>query len=337
MVLILQTGKYNIFMFEIGHLSFAYPFFQGALAGYSDTAMRMIARQHGAPFAVTEALLDTLLINGGKGLKPAELDVNDHPIAGQIIGSEPAAMAKAAGILTRIGHDVIDVNLACPVRKIRRRRRGGYLMRLPEKAVDILDAVRQAVDPEVPCTVKMRRGFDDSPEAEADFYRIFEAVFRLGFSAVTIHPRTVKQAYKGPSDWDFLTRLVARYPEFNIFGSGDIYQAEDIFRMIKQTGVRAVSVARGGIGNPWIFSQACDLADGRLPCTPNIEEQQQVLLTHFRLAMKIHGENSTGRQMRKFGIKFSQHHPQPEVVARAFIAVKSLADWQEVLDVYYKP
>ncbi len=244
---------------SIGPVHLDAPFYQAGLAGYSDAAMRLVARKHGCPYCVTEAMLDQFLINGGRGLKAAELDDEDHPIAGQLMGSHPREIAAGAKVLLKLGYDVIDINLACPVKKIRRKCRGGHLLSSPDEAIAILDSVRQAVGDAAPCSVKLRRGSDDSPEAEANFHRIFEAVIDLGYAAATVHGRTVEQKYIGPSRWAFLkglTRKYGRVDGFSIFGSGDIFSVRDIFAMLNETGVQAVSVARGCIGNPWIFEQA---------------------------------------------------------------------------------
>ncbi len=326
-------------MTRIGKLQLDAPFFQAGLAGYSDAAMRLVARRHGCPYAVTEAMLDQFLIRGGKGLREAELVDADHPIAGQLMGSHPDDIAEGAQVLAGLGYDVIDINLACPVKKIRKKSRGGHLLQVPDEAIAILAAVRDAVPAAIPCTVKLRRGTDDSSEAEARFHQIFQAVIELGYAAATVHGRTVDQKYNGPSRWSFLKDLVARYRgRIPIFGSGDIWQASDIFTMIEQTGVQAVSVARGCIGNPWVFAQARalmagDAEGGRRP--PTVAEQRAVLLEHFDLSVGLHGERRAGMMMRKFGIKFSRHHHDPDVVAKAFIAVKNLADWRGVLDDHY--
>src|SRR5947207_3774860 len=105
-------------MASIGPIQLATPFCQAGLAGYSDRAMRLVARRRGCPYAVTEALLDTVLLNGGEGLRRSiDIDDEDHPVAGQVMGSEPDTMARAATILHRAGHDGIDLNFACPVKK----------------------------------------------------------------------------------------------------------------------------------------------------------------------------------------------------------------------------
>jgi tRNA-dihydrouridine synthase B len=374
------------------------PFFQAGLAGYSDAAMRIVARRQGCPFCVTEALLDRMLLGGGRGFDKADLallDENlpagreDHPLAGQIIGSDPDEMA--AGALKMIEqaarHDreyrdlaygrgrlpeyrdtrwrpdgpgrgapgpgaaapatfaVIDVNLACPVKKIDRKNRGGHWLTDPDGAKAILRAVRAAVPSYVPCSVKLRRAYDDTPAMARNFEAIFNAAYELGYAWTTVHARTVEQRYVGPSRWTFLRDLCARHPDKVIFGSGDVWSAPDIFRMIAYTGVSGVSVARGCIGNPWIFRQARDLLAGRPPRPPTPAEQRRVLHDHFTLALQVnalsmrrgHAEKATGRMMRKFGIRFAAHHPRAEEVRARMIGVNSLEDWLGVLRDFYPP
>jgi len=371
------------------------PFFQAGLAGYSDAAMRITARRHGCPFCVTEALLDRTLLAGGRGFDKADMGElhdnipggeEDHPLAGQIMGSDPREMA--AGALKMVeqktrsdkeyrllayasGHvhattavpdtlspshritvsthelpadarsfEVIDVNLACPVKKIERKARGGHWLAEPQGAIAILEAVREAVPADVPCAVKMRRGFDDTPQMAANFERIFEAAYAIGYAWVTVHARTVEQKYVGPSRWIFLKELVQRHPEKIIFGSGDVWNVDEVFRMLSYTGVHAVSVARGCIGNPWIFRQAREMMAGRPPSPPTLAEQRAALKMHFDLSLAVtrrfkHGEDATSKMMRKFGIRFAVHHPRGEEVRLRMIAVSSLADWDAVLEEFY--
>ncbi|MEM9252031.1 MAG: tRNA-dihydrouridine synthase family protein, partial [Planctomycetota bacterium] len=243
------------------------PYYQAGLAGYSDAAMRLVARRHGCPYCVTEAMLDVFLVNGGKGLAEAELTDDDHPIAGQLMGSHPADIAAGARVLVGLGYDVIDVNLACPVKKVKKKARGGHLLSEPDQAIAILDAVREAVGDDVPCTVKLRRAYDDSPAMAAAFERVFEGTVALGYCGATVHSRTVEQKYLGPGHRPFLRTLTDRYGretvraerwagcKFTIGGSGDVWGARDVQRMLEQTGVDVVSIARGCIGNPWVFEQ----------------------------------------------------------------------------------
>ena len=346
------------------------PFFQAGLAGYSDAAMRLVARRHGCPCCVTEALLDRTLLAGGKGFAKADLGdlaenvpggAEDHPLVGQIMGSEPDEMAAAAVKMIEQGKrtprayrnlrergvgpgDVesgsrtfaaIDVNLACPVKKIKTKARGGHWLRDPEGALEILRAVREAVPSKIPTTVKLRRAFDETPEAKERFYRLYDGADELGYAWATVHGRTVQQKYVGPSNWELLREVVRSRPGRVVLGSGDIWSAHEIFRMLAYTGVSGVSVARGCIGNPWIFRQARALMAGEDPLPPTVAEQRGVLLEHFRLSAAVNGERAAGLLMRKFGVRFSAHHPEPETVRRRFIAVKTLGDWADVLRDHY--
>src|SRR5947207_1847775 len=173
---------------RIGTIDLAFPFCQAGLAGYSDRAMRLVARRRGCPYAVTEALLDVILLNGGEGLRRS-IDVNDedHPVAGQLMGSEPETMARAAVILHRAGYDVIDLNFACPVKKIKNKARGGHMLIDVPQAKAILGAVRDALPPHVPTTVSLRRGFDEAPESADRFYEIADSAWAHGYSAVRVH------------------------------------------------------------------------------------------------------------------------------------------------------
>lgn len=324
---------------KIGHLTLASPMVQAGLAGYSDRAMRLVARRRGCPYAVTEALLDIIMLNGGKGLRNS-IDINDedHPIAGQLIGSEPHQMARAATILASAGYDVIDVNLACPVKKIRNRARGGHLLSDVQTAISIIKSVRDALPTRVPVTLKIRRGYDDTSEASEVFDEILAAAFTEGFAAAAVHARTVEQKYGGAAQWDFLRNLKQQYPDRVLLGSGDVFDPVSAVAMLRQTGVDGVWIARGAIGNPWIFEHTEHLlagedADALSP--PSVHEQREALLEHFMEAMQIHGEQLAGRRMRKMGIRYARFHPDSEVVKKAFIEVLSLRDWQKVLEQWY--
>jgi tRNA-dihydrouridine synthase B len=324
---------------RIGPINLATPFCQAGLAGYSDRAMRVVARRHGCPYAVTEALLDVILLSGGQGLRKS-IDINeeDHPVAGQVMGSEPHTVAPAAKILAEAGYDVIDLNFACPVKKIKNKARGGHMLRDVPRALDVLKAARDALPPEVPTTVSLRRGFDDTAESRDQFYQIVDAAWAHGYSAVRVHGRTVEQKYLGSAAWSALSEVKRRYPDRTILGSGDVFTAEDAVRMLRTTGVDIVWIARGAIGNPWVFQHAAMILAGADPASippPTVGEQREALAEHFAMAMQIHGEQLAGRRMRKMGIKYSRFHPDAPLVKTDFIAVQSLRDWNRVLDRWY--
>jgi tRNA-dihydrouridine synthase B len=323
----------------IGGVRLAAPVVQAALSGYSDRAMRVLARRHGAAYALGEVLLDQFVATVGTNRRNlARLAVADeeHPVGGQLMGANPDDFPPAARRLVAEGYDVIDINFGCPVKKVLGRCRGGYLLGVPEAALEIVAKVRAAVPPHVPVTLKMRRGIDDSSESLDRFWTIFEGAFARGVAAITVHGRTVQQKYVGPSNWGFLAEVKRQAGDRVVLGSGDLFSPAACVAMLDRTGVDGVSIARGAIGNPWIFSQTRALLAGApLPPPPTIHEQADVLREHWQLAVELHGEAVAGRSMRKFAIKYARVHPEYLAVRDAFIAVKTNADWQAVLDRFY--
>jgi nifR3 family TIM-barrel protein len=313
---------------------------QAGLAGYSDMAMRTVARRRGCPYAVTEALLDQVLLRGGRGReKGAILCDEDHPVAGQLMGSEPDELAAASKLLVNAGFDVIDLNFACPVKKVMGRCRGGFLLSDTRTAITIMRKVRDTL-PTTPLSIKLRRALNETPQAADWFDEVFNEAVALQFAAIAVHGRTVEQKYTGLANWDFLAKLRSRLPQTQhaptLFGSGDVFTAHDALRMYTHTGLDGIWIARGAIGNPWIFREFAALLRGDpLPAPPTVHEQREALLEHFSLAVQIYGEDLASRQMRKIAIKYSKLHPNGPAVWREFIAVKSQAEWNAVLARHY--
>src|SRR5437764_4653671 len=304
---------------NIGSVPIGFPVVQGALSGYSDLAMRVIARRLGASYTMCEVVLDQFVLAGTKKLQRRwQIADEEHPVGGQLMGSDPAEFAVAARELAAAGFDAIDINFGCPVKKVLGRCRGGYHLGQPAVALEIVSRVREAVPPHIPVTVKMRRGIDDTEAAREDFFTIFDGAFARGVAAITVHGRTVEQRYVGRSRWDFVREVKAHAGSRTVLGSGDVFTARDCLNMLAETGVDGVWVARGAIGNPWIFAQARALAAGHpLPAPPSLFEQRDVLREHYRLAEQIYGPDHCGKQMRKFGIKYSRLHPQAQAVRDA--------------------
>jgi nifR3 family TIM-barrel protein len=320
---------------NIGSLMIDFPVIFAALAGFSDLPYRLICRSCGAPFATTEVMLDRFLLSEGKRRRfLCRLDPADHPVGGQIMGNDPAAMAEAAAVLRELGFDAIDLNFACPVRKVLSRQRGGFMMTQPGKAIEIVRAVRAAV-PDRPLMIKLRKSFaQNDPSGEA-FWTIARGAFDAGAEALCLHARSVEQKYSGPADWNFLADVKRAFPERTIIGSGDVHGAADALRMMAETGVDGVTAARGAIGNPWIFRQSRELAAGHDPFKPALADQGELIRRHFGLAWEFYGERKAVGVMRHFGIGYARLHPHPKRVRMAFVAVKSAADWQAVLDAHY--
>lgn len=326
---------------RIGSLEIGFPCIQAALSGVSDWAERQIARRYGASSTISEVMLDEFIISvthakGKKAKRFLRVEEADHPVGAQLMGVGPEEFTRAALKVVEWGFDWVDINFGCPVKKILGRHRGGFHLTQPEMALSIVRSVRDTVPAEIPVSIKMRRGLDDSAESRDKFFQIFDGARAMGISVFTVHPRTVLQRYEGKSDWTFLTELRRYAPEVTILGSGDLFTPYDCVRMMRETGVNGVTIARGAIGNPWIFRDLRELAAGRpLPPKPSLDEQRGAIEEHFALAAELYGEKRAVFNMKKFCIKYSQLHPEHPKVREAFVQFKTRADLLGVLDEWY--
>lgn len=319
---------------RLGKVEIGMPAVQAALSGYSDLAMRTVAREHGAPYALNEVVLDELVLQKGK-LQRRILSVpeHDHPVGGQLMGSEPHTFGRAAREMVDAGYDVVDVNFGCPVNKVLGRHRGGWLLQAPDIALAMVDAVLQAVAGDVPVTVKMRRGSDDSPEAEARFWTILEGAIARGITAATVHPRTVAQKYVGPSRWPFLAKVKAHVGAFPILGSGDLFSAFDVLAMLRETNVDGVTVARGCIGNPFVFGQIRELLAGRPALRPTMAMVRAALARHWQLAVPFYGDARRALpHARMHAIKYGQYHRDPLWARERLVTMRGPETWDPLVD-----
>ena len=327
---------------RLGNVDIRFPVIQAALSGYSDAPMRRIARQFGAEFTLCEVLLDQFVVavsNRKSRFYFAASD--DHPTGAQLMGSEPAMFVAAAKRLVGEGFDLIDLNFACPVKKVLGRGRGGFLMSNPKTTLEIIEKVREGIPDSVPLTLKLRKGFDDTPISEQRFFEILDGAVDLGICGVTIHGRTVRQRYEGLSDWEFIRRvkehLVGRNRgDIVVIGSGDLFTVETCMARLQKSGIDGLALARGVIGNPWLFRDVRASWNGEtIPPPPTLAEQRETIAEHFRMSTKLYGEKRAATTMRAFGVKYSLLHPQTNEVRQAFVCVKNTADWNGVLEKYY--
>ncbi len=326
---------------KIGAVDIGFPVVQAALSGYSDWPMRVIARRHGASYSLCEVMLDKFLVELKDRKRTQHFLHNtpeEQPVAGQLMGAEPEQFALGALKLVEAGFAVIDINFGCPVKKVLGRCRGGFHLSQPKVALEIVRQTRDIVPQHIPVTIKMRRGLDDTQESRDHFFQILDGAFAYGIDAITVHGRTVVQRYIGPSRWEFLREVKKHVgPNRIILGSGDLFTADDCLRMMQETGIDGVTVARGCIGNPWIFEQCQAIFHGQpLPPPPTLFRQREVILEHFQLAEELYGQDKAGVPMRKFGIKYSALHPQSLEVRESFARVKNLAEWSAALDRWYR-
>jgi tRNA-dihydrouridine synthase B len=255
------------------------------MAGMTDSAFRrLVKRQGGCGLVVTEMVSSEGLVRGiDRTLEYAEYTEEERPISIQIFGGDPEKMADAAQIVEGLGANIVDVNMGCPVPKISRHNAGCSLMREPQHAARVISAMTTRV--KIPVTVKMRAGWNEDSINAPELARRAEDA---GAAAVAVHGRTASQSYSGFSDWQLINQ-VAESVSIPVLGSGDCIEPGQIIERMA-TGVSGVLVGRGVLRNPWILSQAADLAAGRPMREVTLEDRGQFLLDYMQLLLS-EGEN----------------------------------------------
>ena len=266
---------------NIGGVPIAHPVALAPMAGMTDTAFRrLVKRKGGCGLVVTEMVSSEGLVRGiDRTLEYAEYTEEERPVSIQIFGGDPRVMAAAAQIVEQMGADIVDVNMGCPVPKIAKHHAGCSLMREPEQAAAVIDAMVRAV--RIPVTVKMRAGWN---EREINAPALARMVQDVGAAAVAVHGRTAAQSYSGESDWSLIARVASdlRIP---VFGSGDCVQADQVVGRLREAGTAGVLVGRGALRNPWIFAEAARALDGDQPASASLGERGAFLLEYIDLLM----------------------------------------------------
>jgi tRNA-dihydrouridine synthase B len=284
------------------------------MAGVTDDVFRRLCLEQGAAFVYSEMVSAKALHYGDA--KSLSLLVHSHEssaIAYQLFGSEPAIMAEAVARLDDLGRGdgrlscaSYDVNMGCPVPKVVKNGEGSALMKDPDKAARIVEAMARATDK--PVTVKMRAGWDAATSAASDAAAFAQAMEQAGAAAIAVHGRTREQYYGGAADRGVIAR-VGEAVSVPVIGSGDVMSAADAVCMLSGTGCDYVMIARGALGNPWIFSEAIarwerpasrlvgDDSAGR-DLRPGAQERARMFLRHARLLEADKGARVAVREMR---------------------------------------
>lgn len=302
------------------------------MAGVTDMPMRILCFEQGAAWAVTEMVSAKGYLYAPENARAiTELlhhDTQEGTLGLQLFGREPHIMAEAAARLSEQGFAFIDINMGCPAHRIVGNGEGSALMKEPQLAGEIIAATVKASS--VPVTVKMRSGWDEEHINAPELAVIAQ---QAGAAALTIHPRTRVQQYSGHSDWSII-RAVKERVSIPVIGNGDVHNADDYERMIRETGCDAVAIGRGAQGNPWIFAEIRARIAGKPFQAPDFQEKINMALRHAQMQVEYVGEYGALLEMRKHVGWYLHGLPEAARIRLQLCQVKNLDDMGAFLGAY---
>jgi len=296
----------------IGNIILPYPFILAPMAGVTDLPFRTITRAFGAPLAFTEMIdVKALATRDKRTCRMLSTAHDDKPLGVQLLGSSAEDMIRAMDVLKESRFEVLDLNAACPTPKVARKGKGAALLQRPDKLGAILKVL---VDrSQVPVTVKIRIGWDSDSINGRD---VALAAEDAGVSAIFVHGRTKVQGYSGTVDYRTI-REVKEAVGIPVIASGDNLSVPSVRKMFDETGCDGAAIARGALGNPWIFRDLIgSLQGGAASGGPEMQERLSVMREHLNLVLEYYGEEKGLASFRKFFIWYT----------RGLVGVKPLRD-----------
>ncbi len=277
---------------KIANLELTRPFVMAPVAGITDYPFRKLVLTMDCALAFTEMISAEGLLRKGRSFLGIGQD--EHPVFVQLFGADPDALAEAAGMAEAMGADGVDINMGCPSKKIIATGAGADLMRFPERVGKVLRTVRKAI--KVPLTIKIRSGWDKDQINAVQISKIAED---CGVDAVTLHPRTRVQGFRGGADWKLIGEL-KRSIHIPVIGNGDVTTKVLARRMLEETNCDGVMIGRGALGNPWIFGPAgSELSAGGENVLPSMDERERVIGYHFSLIQNHYRDSKALKEMKK--------------------------------------
>ncbi|MGI6013004.1 MAG: tRNA dihydrouridine synthase DusB [Oscillospiraceae bacterium] len=297
------------------------------MAGVTDIAFRTICREQGATLTYTEMVsAKALVYQDAKTRTLLTMREEEHPSAVQLFGSEPSVLAEAAPkALELSGADIIDINMGCPVGKIAGNGEGSALMRDPELAARIIEAVVKSVS--VPVTVKIRKGWDKGHVNAVSFAQMAE---QAGASAIAVHGRTKTQMYAGVADWDCIT-AVKRAVSIPVLANGDVFSGKDAEHILRYTGADMAMIGRGTFGNPWIFAQANAVLRGEPgPPLPPLAVRVDTAIRQFEMAAEYKSEKIACLEARRHFAWYLKGVPHSGYFKNQVVHIETLDDARKI-------
>ncbi len=297
------------------------PVILSPMAAVTNPPFRKLCREMGAGLVVTEMIYARGLIHRDKkSMRLLDLRPEENPVSVQIYGKELDELAQACQIVQEAGANSVDLNMGCPMKKVVSSGHGAALLKDTEKVYQIFKSMSEAVD--IPVTGKIRAGWEDSNAVE-----VAQAMESGGAAAVTIHGRTRSDMYDGHADLRVISELV-KAVNIKVVGNGDVSDYISARRMFSVTGCDAIMVARGCLGNPWVFREiAADLRGESIPERPTIEGLEETVSKHVQLYIDDFGIEVTSRQIRKHLLWYFRDTPA-EVVLR--LALKNIETQDDI-------
>lgn len=309
---------------HIGQVRLQHGVVLAPMAGVCNLAFRLLCREQGASLVCSEFISAKALRHGSrKSRQMLEVAQDESPVSIQIFGATEEDVVFAAQLVEEAGADIVDFNMGCPVPKVLKAEAGAALMRTPDRAQRLLQAMVEAVS--IPVTVKMRAGWDDENINVVDLARRFEDV---GVQAIAVHGRTRCQMRQGRVDHEIIAAVKGAVT-IPVFGNGDVFEPEDAERMLHNTGVDGVMIGRGALGNPWIFSRIVHyLETGERAPNPTLGERIDMARRHLQLLADLKGETIAAKEMRQHAPFYLKGFPGAASFRNRLVRCDTLAAYE---------